>query len=158
MEKLPVKLAGVNINPDRLMKLDAHTYRATIKMCLKDDYHWPMFETDQTVLRTRVELNYMIESIDAQKERVRASGTSTESWIRSIDGLRRMLVEKLMKLPATDLPLVSGNKEARTWRAFSARLADELAKVAPAALETIQAPYGGQSAAQWREAREEKAS
>lgn len=158
VEKLPVRINGINMNPERLLKLDPHTYRTAIKTHLKDEEGWAMFCMPETVYRTRVEIDYMLGSIDSQKERVIASGTGTEQWVRSIDGLRRMLVTRLLRLPPTDIPVVSGNKEARAWRAFSARLADELAKIAPESLDTIQAPYGGESAAQWREAREGKAS
>jgi hypothetical protein len=50
----------------------------------------------------------------------------------------------------------SSGREARAWRAFSARLARALDAGDPTALDRLQVPYGGLTAREWLAAREEK--
>lgn len=137
--------------------LDGRRYVAEIKKRLRDDAAWLDMIDPYLVERTRWTLNNMIESIDKQKARVLAEDSeSDDRWLTAIDALRRYVKMRLTTLPPSEGPRLSKTKEARLWRALSAQLAEALAQSAPEALHQIQMPYGGQSAAEWLQSRQEK--
>lgn len=138
-----------------LAALAGREYIEQIKSRLRDDERWVVMLDPILVERTRWALTRIIDSIDAQKERVLAAGTETEGWLIRIGSLRSYAQSRLGRIAPVG---VSTSKEARAWRAFSASLATALADIDPSALETLQAPYGGLSAAAWLQKRNEKGS
>lgn len=137
-----------------LRKLGGREYIAEIKARLRDDEAWKVLLAPDLVEKTRWGLTQIINSIDEQKKRVR----DDDRWLKTVTSLRRWCKERLDALPVSDLPVVSGSKEAQVWRAFAARLAVVLDDYDPTALENMQAPYGGLTAREWIDAREEKRS
>ena len=146
----------------KLLKLDGKAYANEVKRRLTDNDAWLILLDPRLVEKTRFALTRMIVSIDAQKVRaaLREPMDTPEArrWLHGIGLLRGYVTRRLEEMPTpVELPS-SSTKEARAWRAFSAQLADELAKVDPEALERIRAPYGVLTASQWRSARQAKAA
>ena len=139
----------------QLAALDGREYIGEIKARLRDDEAWVILLVPALEARTRWALNRILDSIDLQKSRV---GDTDPVWTRRVDGLRGFVKARLDAMVPVEAAPVSLTKDAKLWRGFSARLARELAEVDPSALEAIQMPYGGQTAAQWLAAREEKKS
>ncbi len=138
------------LTPAQLAALAPREYITEIKARLRDDVAWLELLDPRLVERTRWGLTQIIESIDRQRARI--ADTDPE-WTRRSTALKGWAQERLSVM-APPLSGVSSTKEARAWRAFSARLAQELAKRDPGALELLEAPYGGLTAAEWLEKRE----
>ena len=141
------------LTPDELEALDARSYITEVKTRLRKKEEWEVMVSDRLAERTRWALARMVESIDAQIER---AVEPTKGWLQRIHTLRRYVTLRLDQMPPLDVPIRSANKEARAWRAFSARLARSIRETNPEALNQIWTPYGGMTAAQWLSAREEK--
>lgn len=143
-----------------LAALNDQAYTALVKASLRDDDRWAELLNPLLIERTRGALAHMIRSIDRQKERVSATSEPGESasWFASVGKLRGYVMARLEPLGAPDEPAepVSSRKEAKAWRAFSAKLAAFLDVADPEALDQIKAPYGDLTARQWLIAREGK--
>lgn len=140
----------------QLAALDHKGYVHQIKARLRDDERWLVLLDPVLVERTRASLARVIDSIDAQKTRVAEEGDVDQKWLHSINGLRRHAKARLDAIAPTVAPVISGSKEARAWRRFSARLAGVLESADHPALDELKAPYGGLTAREWLAAREEK--
>lgn len=133
------------LNIAKLAALDPREYIEQIKAWLRNDEAWLLLLAPELTERTRLGLDQIIASIDRQRARI---GDTDPEWTRKVMVLRGFAKARLDAMPAPHVGL-SSTKEARAWRAFSARLARQLAKSDPAALEAMKTPYGGLSAAQW---------
>jgi len=140
----------------QLASIDGRAYIAEIKSRLRDDAAWVILLDPALLERTRWGLNRIINSLDEQKARVVESGTGDREWLNRVDGLRRFAKRRLDRMTLDNPRIESNTKQTRAWRAFSARLARVLEDYDPTALEGIQSPHGGLSAAEWLAAREEK--
>jgi hypothetical protein len=129
----------------QLAALDPRRYLSEIKERLRDDPAWLELLDPRLVERTRWGLTQIIASIARQRERI---GDTDPEWVRRSSRLSDLARDRLEAMPPT-VSSTSSTKEARAWRAFSARLARELAKSDPEALDALKTPYGGLSAAQW---------
>lgn len=141
------------LTPNELEALDARSYVAEVKARLRDREKWEVMVSARLAGRTRWALARMVDSMDAQIER---AVEPTEEWLRRINTLRRYVTLRLDQMPPLDVAVRSTTKEARAWRAFSARLARTIRETHPEVLDQVWAPYGGMTAAQWLSAREEK--
>lgn len=141
-----------------LASLRDRDYIAEVKARLRDDSRWVVLLDPVLTARTRWGLTRIIESIDEQKDRVAESGETDEEWLRRVNALRRYTKNRLDRMAPVDIGARSNTKEARAWRAFSARLARALATTDPDALDVLYAPYGGMTAAEWLSARDAKAA
>ncbi len=141
-----------------LASLPNREYIVQVKLRLRNDEAWLTVLDPRLAGRTRWALSRIIQSIDQQRLRVERDGTATDSWLRSVESLRRYAKDRLDKMPLPEevTPHRSANREAKAWRAFSATLARRLAQADPESLEVVLAPYGGLTAAQWLSARDEK--
>jgi len=137
----------------KLVALDNRKYAEVVKGYLRDDESWPQLLHPIVAPRTRVSLQGIIQSIDRQIERI---GDADPEWRRGASVLRRYANDRLSKMAPEPQGMVPGSKEARAWRAFSARLARALAENDSAALDRIQTPYGGLTAREWLSVREER--
>jgi len=143
----------------QLAALDPKEYAGEIKSRLRNNDAWADMVSPTLMVRTAIALRLMIQSIDHQKERATAAGNAAPGWVTSIDGLRRLLKMRLdVLIPEVEQPARSSNKETRAWRSFSARLAAILREDDHPALDDLKAPYGGLTAREWLNAREEKAN
>jgi hypothetical protein len=141
----------------QLAALDAKAFTTELRVRLRRDDYWAILLEPSIIERTRYTLVKIIASVDAQRLRAAQEGTTTEHWLRAINALQRWSQERLNAMPpAPEAPLVPSNRETRAWKGFSARLAEELERVEPEALERIQTPYGGLTLSQWLAARREK--
>ena len=145
-----------DLTVDQLAVLDAKEYTDQIKMRLRDDKWWVIMLNPALIERTRASLNRIVDSIDLQKTRVAAEGATEESWLIKVNALRRHAKKRLDAIGPCHTANLTSSKEARAWRAFSARLAGALEQSDPVALEAITTPYGGLTARQWLEARDQK--
>lgn len=146
-----------DLSVSQLVALDAKSFGIEMRLRLRRDEYWAVLLEPPLIERTRFTLVKIITSIDAQRLRAAEAGTTTEGWLRGINALQRWSQERLAALPPASVPmLVSGSREARAWRGLSARLAEELERIAPEALEEFQTPYGGLTLSQWLKARREK--
>jgi len=142
------------MTPHDLAALDVKSYVAELKSRLRDDQRWADMLDPLLVERTRDVLTRMIESLDAQKARAVRDGISDSRWLHGMGDLRRYALRRLEVMP---LPIGgSSSKESKAWRAFSARLAEELLVVDPLTLNKLKAPYGDMTAREWLKARNEK--
>lgn len=128
-----------------LATLDPIEYTAVVKSSLRYDELWVELLHPVLVERTRLSLTRMIESVDRQRERI---GGTDPAWTKRAMVLRNAAKDRMDAMPPPSGG-TSSTKEARAWRAFSAKLARELAKSDPAVLDELKVPYGGLSAAQW---------
>lgn len=143
----------------QLTALDGKSYADEIKARLRNDESWAAMVSPLLIDRTQLALQRIIQSIDAQKERIVNSGTAEPRWLTSIDALRRLLQSRLSEIePTIEEPRTSANRETRAWRSFSARLAAVLEEDDHPALDAMKTPYGGLTAREWLAARDEKAS
>lgn len=140
----------------QLAALDGRSYTGEVKARLRDDDSWIVLLDPVLVERTRYTLNRMIGSIDSQVTRVTEEEEPDPKWLGSITTLRGYVKARLDAMAPPELPPVASSKEARAWRAFSAQLAEALGEVHPRALDALRTPYGGLTARQWLDAREEK--
>lgn len=137
----------------QLANLPGRAFVSDMKDALRYDSDWEVF-TDPLILeRTRWALQTVIDSIG---EQIAADPIPNPRWLNSVNGLRRICRLRLGNLPVNDGPIVSGSREARSWRAFAGVLADLLAQVDPEALEAVHAPYGGMNGMDWLTARNRK--
>lgn len=135
-----------------LAALGGREYIGEIKSRLRDDHAWVTLLDPSLVERTRWGLTRIVTSIDEQKSRVLSeSGAMPDAWLKSVDALRSYASARLSRL----LP-PSNTKEIRAWKTFSARLATALERVDPVALDLLETPYGGLTAAEWLAARDTK--
>lgn len=142
---------------EELATLGGREFIGEVKSRLRNDARWQVMLSPALIDRTRWALGRIISSIDEQIERVTLSGTAEESWLMSINALRRYAKLRYDTMPSdTPIQAMSTTKEARAWRAFSARLAHILDGYDPTALDDLKTPYGGLSAREWLAAREEK--
>lgn len=139
-----------------LAALDARGFAEQVKTRLRDDRAWVMMLEPVLVDRTRLVLANLIESIDWQKVRAANGAPPDPSWLRNIDKLRGYAKKRLDAMPPSTMRVVSSSKEARAWRAFSARLARALGILDPVALDRLRTPYGDMTAREWLAAREGK--
>src|SRR5690606_35946151 len=102
---------------------------------------WLILVQPELIERTRYVLGPMVNSIDAQLDRVRSEGGGDAKWFRSIEGLKRHVRARYDALPPPVAPVVASSREARGWRAFSARLAAALEAGDTEALDSIKTPY-----------------
>lgn len=137
----------------QLAALGGRDYINEIKNRLRDDSRWAFMIEPELVEYTRWALETIIASIDAQQARV--SDGDDPKWVKSMVTLRRLCQARLSALSPSQTP-ISSTREARAWRAFSARLAMALDDHDPTALDSLQAPYGGLTARQWLDARHAK--
>lgn len=135
-----------------LAALDARGYAAEIKNRLRDDVAWVQLLDPVLAERTRYSLTKIIESIDAQRARIGID----EEWLNRATRLRRLVKRRLDAMAPSESRAISNAKDARLWRALSARLARRLEAVDPDALQSLEMPYGGMSVADWLAARDEK--
>lgn len=144
-----------------LASLESRAYVDEIKARLRDDNAWVLMLDPVLCDRTRWGLVRIINSIDAQKQRADGVGPTHDKWLVSVNALRRHAKRRLdMMVPVESVHLgaISTSKEARAWRAFSARLAVALHEGDSSALDSLTTPYGGLTARQWMTAREQKAT
>lgn len=139
-----------------LASLDGKGYTAELKLRLRDNDAWAILVEPQLIQRTRFTLNRMIDSIDGQIERITAEGTATESWLKGINSLRRLVKLRLDALVILTEYGPSTSKEIRAWRTFSALLAAALDEEDSSALDALKTPYGGLTAREWLAVRREK--
>jgi hypothetical protein len=146
--------------PDRMIvalaSLDGRGYMAQVKERLRDDDAWDTMLAPEIIERTRWALTRLIESIEEQKARAKAENRAGVDWLRGVNSLQRLAQGRLEALTPQEPTQRSNTREARLWRAFSARLARALDSGDPTALDRIRAPYSGLTAREWLEAREEK--
>lgn len=147
---MPIKLSI-----SELASLDGRGYVNEIKARLRNDTTWVELQSPILIERTRWGLTRLIESIDDQVERAALADDAEPNWLRSVTSLKRLAQNRLDRLVVIE-PEQSSSKEARAWKAFAARLARVLGDNDPAALQRLQAPYGGLTAAEWLTARDEK--
>jgi hypothetical protein len=139
-----------------LASLDGRGYMDQIKSRLRDDEAWEVLLNPVLIERTRWGLNRLIESITEQKVRAEERGTVGAAWLKGVNSLQRLARGRLETLAPQEPVQRSSGREARAWRAFSARLARALDAGDPTALDRLQVPYGGLTAREWLAAREEK--
>jgi len=139
------------ISTEVLKRLDGRGYVNAVKSRLSDDAAWEQLTHPDLIPRTRWALTRLVSSIEEQKRRQDAAAADA-AWLIGVNNLQRLARARLSALPG-EVGTGSANKEIKAWKAFSARLAG---LVDPAMLETVSAPYGGLTAAEWLNARGEK--
>lgn len=140
-----------------LAALDGRGYITEMKARLRDDAAWVELLDPILVERTRWGLTRLIESIEDQKDRAARESDADPTWLRSVNRLQGLAQGRLATLtPRNTDRTPASSREARAWRGFAARLAQVLAEADPEALTRLQTPYGGLTAAEWLNARDEK--
>lgn len=140
-----------------LAALDPRTYTTEVKARLGDDIAWAVLLDPVLVERTRRALASLVASIEDQKLRATDEGDADLRWWKSVNRLQELAQGRLATLtPRNTDRTPASSREARAWRGFAARLAQVLAEADPDALTRLQTPYGGLTAAEWLNARDEK--
>lgn len=139
--------------------LGVKEYANEVKGRLRSDREWVTMLDDTIIERTRSCLIRIVTSIDAQKKRIALRNEPTDTnWVNSANKLQNLAQARLDEMPVERESMGPTSKEARAWRAFSARLAVVLHDRDPEALDGLEAPYGGMTARQWLSARNAKAA
>lgn len=136
----------------RLIDLDPRAYNKLVKETLRDDDAWLALVTPQLIDKTRTTLLKMIVSIDTQIEGYNGGDTQ---WLKNINRLRHYAKTRLDAMPPV---AVSGNQETKAWQGFCERLATALRDNDTGAIDRLRTPYGGLTARQWLNKRQEKRS
>ncbi len=140
-----------------LAALDPRTYTTEVKARLGNDIAWAVLLDPVLVERTRRSLASLVASIEDQKLRATDEGDADLRWWKSVNRLQGLAQGRLATLtPRNTDRTTASSREARAWRGFAARLAQVLAEADPEALTRLQTPYGGLTAAEWLNARDEK--
>lgn len=140
-----------------LAALKPREYIGQVRSRLRDNEAWADVLAPELMPRTQWALGRIIASIDEQKVRVAGSGIDDPDWLIRVNSLRRYTKMRLEQIAPADSPyIISGTKEAKAWRAFSARLARALASGDVDAIYSINPPYTDLSTLEWLDARDAK--
>lgn len=142
-----------DLSVPQLASLHQPLFTAQVKKALRDDEGWLVLLDPMLIERTRETLIGMVSSLDAQIERY--DGTDPQ-WLRAVNSLKRFAKARLDAMPISMVPITSGNREARAWRALCATLADALESEDYLAIDRLHTPYGGLTVRQWLINRKEK--
>lgn len=145
----------LDYTPAELLALDNRSFRDTVRLALREKDIWTALTHESVVDRTRGALEALVASCDDQKDK---AVNPTQDWLSRLGALRRIARTKLLSMPTSEAPILSGNKEAQAWRSFAATLAEHLEGDQTFDMEAVQMPFGGMNLQQWLDARRKKAS